>query len=62
MKLAWIIAFGLAAGPLPQEGGGGYEDLVALFEEWREFQKPRVVDGVPDYTAAAMAAPSDRPQ
>lgn len=33
-----------------------YGDLVALFREWREFQQPRQVDGVPDYTAAAMAA------
>jgi hypothetical protein len=31
-----------------------YEDLVALFKEWREFQKPRVIDGVPDYSPAAM--------
>ena len=46
--------------------GGGYyrsdgtstsydDDLVALFEEWREFEKPEFVDGVPDYTAEAMA-------
>lgn len=34
---------------------GTYEDLVKLFEEWREFQKPVIVDGVPDYTAEAMA-------
>jgi len=33
-----------------------YEDLVALFEEWREFQQPVLVDGVPDYTSAAMDA------
>ncbi|MGB7295323.1 MAG: DUF885 family protein [Candidatus Aminicenantales bacterium] len=33
---------------------GSYDDLVALFKEWREFQKPRVVDGVPDYSPAAM--------
>lgn len=32
-----------------------HQDLVAFFKEWREFQKPRVVDGVPDYTASAMA-------
>jgi hypothetical protein len=32
----------------------GYEDLLRLFAEWREFQKPRSVNGVPDYTAAAM--------
>jgi hypothetical protein len=33
-----------------------YEDLVALFAEWREFEKPELIDGVYDYTAAAMAA------
>ncbi len=32
-----------------------YEDLVTLFKEWREFQKPEINKGVPDYTAAAMA-------
>jgi hypothetical protein len=30
--------------------------LTTLFTEWREFQRPRWVDGVPDYSAAAMAA------
>lgn len=33
-----------------------YEDLVSLFSEWRAFQKPKLEDGVPDYTARAMAA------
>jgi Bacterial protein of unknown function (DUF885) len=33
-----------------------YEDLVTLFNEWRTFQRPTLVNGVPDYTAAAMAA------
>jgi hypothetical protein len=33
-----------------------YEDLVSLFSEWRVFQKPKLKDGVPDYTARAMAA------
>ena len=32
-----------------------YEDLVALFKEWRAFQKPALVDGIPDYSAPAMA-------
>src|SRR5262245_1118204 len=32
-----------------------YEDLVALFKEWRQFQGPALRDGVPDYTPAAMA-------
>ena len=36
---------------------GGYPDLVALFAEWRNFQKPRLLaDGVPDYRPAAMSA------
>src|SRR5262245_50888925 len=26
-----------------------YEDLVSLFGEWRAFQKPKLVNGVPDY-------------
>jgi len=33
-----------------------YEQLVGLFNEWRAFQRPRLVNGVPDYTAVAMAA------
>jgi hypothetical protein len=32
-----------------------YKNLVKLFEEWREFQRPEIVEGVPDYTASAMA-------
>lgn len=33
-----------------------YEDLLSLFTEWRNFQKPPIMDGVPDYSAPAMAA------
>ncbi len=32
-----------------------YQDLTALFEEFRGFQDPVLIDGVPDYSAAAMA-------
>jgi len=32
-----------------------YEDLLVLFEEWRAFESPALADGVPDYTAPAMA-------
>ena len=31
-----------------------YHDLVALFNEFREFQEPQLTDGVPDYTNAAL--------
>jgi uncharacterized protein (DUF885 family) len=32
------------------------EDLWSLFAEWRAFQKPQLIDGVPDYSPKAMAA------
>ena len=40
--------------------GDEYQDLVNFFEEWREFQKPTVANGVPDYTAAAMTQQRQR--
>ena len=56
------LAAGCGPGGAPSEEAAGttatstsYDDLVALFEEWREFEKPEFVDGVPDYTAEAMA-------
>ncbi len=33
---------------------GRYEDLLALFRDWRAFQRPPLVDGAPDYTAGTM--------
>ncbi|MCK6617753.1 MAG: DUF885 family protein [Cyclobacteriaceae bacterium] len=31
-----------------------YDQLVAIFKEWRQFQKPLTVNGVPDYSVSAM--------
>ena len=31
-----------------------YQDLVSLFQAFREFVKPKVTNGVPDYTATTM--------
>lgn len=31
-----------------------YNDLVTLFHEFREFQKPELINGVPDYSQTAM--------
>lgn len=33
-----------------------HDDLVKLFAKWREFQPPRMRNGVPDYTVSAMSA------
>src|SRR5262245_17149863 len=37
-----------------------YEELTALFAEWRTFQRPTLVNGVPDYSAVAMATQQKR--
>ncbi len=46
---------GEAPAPAPVGEPGTHADLVELFHEWREFERPAFVDGVPDYTEAAMA-------
>jgi hypothetical protein len=46
----------LAASAPTRAAGPGYPELVALFHEWRDFQRPVFRDGVPDYTPAAMEA------
>src|SRR5262249_30233422 len=33
-----------------------FADLTKLFAEWRAFQQPKLIDGVPDYSTAAMSA------
>ena len=35
--------------------GSPYEQLNALFREWRSFEKPPLRDGAPDYSAATFA-------
>ena len=56
--LAAILLAGCAASPevQPTPSNKRYEDLGAFFAAWRDFQRPKLASGVPDYTAAAMAA------
>ena len=35
----------------PQANADGYEALVTLFEDWRAFERPPLLDGAPDYTS-----------
>ena len=51
----WTFLSALLLSLAPQaRAAGRYDDLVALFKEWREFQRPAFQNGVPDYTPAAM--------
>jgi len=38
------------------DSGSTHEELVAFFHEWRGFQAPKYLNGVPDYSSEAMAA------
>ena len=51
---SWSEPGSEAADATPAAGSGSHADLVALFEAWRAFERPAFVDGVPDYSAAAM--------
>jgi hypothetical protein len=54
--IAGVLAGGGAAPASPAPPGGSYADLLSFYKDFRSFQKPKLVAGVPDYTAAAMAA------
>jgi hypothetical protein len=67
MPLVLTVAAGCGRAPASGRGSDAaerrplvqstrYEDLVALFSEWRSFQRPPLVNGVPDYSVSAMAA------
>jgi hypothetical protein len=54
--LAWILLSGaLLVSPGILAAPGSYSDLLALFGEWRAFERPALRDGAPDYTAAAIS-------
>ena len=60
--VALIFATSCGSGVAPsKEAASGtttstsYDDLVVLFKDWREFEQPKMVKGIPDYTSQAMA-------
>jgi len=60
--LAGIIVFiNSCSSPTPSETKKSttYAQLVEFFKTWREFQKPSMKEGVPDYTLAAMKQQHD---
>ena len=64
--VAWTLVAAMACGTVgagaaaPRPAGArapseSYDELVALFEDWREFERPPLLDGAPDYTAGRLA-------
>ena len=41
---------------IAQQKKSSFADLTRLFAEWRAFQRPNLIDGVPDYSPRAMSA------
>jgi hypothetical protein len=40
--------------PSPSSASSGYNELVTLFNEFREYQEPPISEGLPDFSAAAV--------
>ena len=58
--LAWILCLGaLFVSHDAVAARGSYAELVALFDEWRAFERPALLAGAPDYTAAAVTRRHD---
>jgi len=55
--LALLALAGLAAScsAADEPAPDSYDALVQLFEDWREFEDPPLLDGAPDYTAERFA-------
>lgn len=56
--LALLVAgFGVIGSCVAEDSdaAGGYQDLLQLFADWREFERPPMRDGAPDYTAERFA-------
>ncbi|MEZ4947303.1 MAG: DUF885 family protein [Cyclobacteriaceae bacterium] len=55
--LCFAALFSMCSSPQPAEkskAGSTYEELVQFFNDWREFESPEMIDGVPDYSSTAM--------
>ncbi len=56
LVLLLVFILSPATGETQNVGNGkGHDDLQILFEDWREFESPPLLDGAPDYTAQTTA-------
>ena len=55
MTLIRGLLAGIALLLSPAIDADTHADLVHLFEEWRAFEQPPLLNGAPDYTAATNA-------
>ena len=48
--LALVMAMAGGSMAANERGTSGYDQLLELFADWREFERPPVREGAPDYT------------
>ena len=56
-SIALFLGFAMSNAEAKEQPG--YDTLLALFADWREFESPPLLDGAPDYTPAQFAARRD---
>jgi len=55
--LTLLVATSCGGPPSASKSAGrSHDDLVTFFEEWRAFQEPKLVAGIPDYSTRSLAA------
>ena len=55
LAMTVLVSGSGAAGAQNAAAPGTYQDLVALFKDWRAFEQPAMRDGAPDYTTETLA-------
>lgn len=53
--MIFLISCGPTENNPPVPSSKDYQDLVSLYQEWREFERPPVREGAPDYTKETFA-------
>ena len=56
LLLPALVGISVSCGRADESPPNDYAELVQLFEDWREFESPPMLEGAPDYTAERFAA------
>ena len=56
VAVGWLFASAVAGQSQTALEPARHDDLLALFDEWRAFERPPLLDGAPDYTAGTFEA------
>ncbi len=52
--VTFVVSMCSSPPPAKERSPATYEELIAFFKEWRKFNSPEMINGVPDYSVEAM--------